>query len=251
MKTPSMDLLDQTYPSPAENLACDEALLDWVDAHAEPPGQTEGVLRFYESPSPFVVVGYGNKVESEVDVDACAAAGVPVFRRVSGGGTVVLGPGCLAYAVALPLHVASDLESVTGTNRWIMERQRQAMQVAAGGEVQVQVQGHTDLTVGGLKFSGNSQRRRARSVLFHGTFLLCFDLSSMARWLRVPSAEPAYRAGRTHAEFVTNLAVERAAAKLALVKAWGAGRPFRESLEERVRNLVNERYDRSDWNYRR
>ncbi|MBL9139986.1 MAG: lipoate--protein ligase family protein [Verrucomicrobiales bacterium] len=249
MTTIDMDLLDLTYPTPAENLACDEALLDWVDTHAESCGGTEGVLRFYESPELFVVVGYGNKVESEVNVSACADAGVPVLRRVSGGGTVVLGPGCLAYAIALPTHVALELESVTGTNRWIMERQRRAMQAVTAREVRVQ--GHTDLTVDGLKFSGNSQRRRARSVLFHGTLLLSFDLSVISRCLRFPSMEPDYRAGRAHAAFVTNLALAGATVKSALAAEWGAERPFRGTLEDRVRNLVNERYERSDWNNRR
>ncbi|MCC7374361.1 MAG: lipoate--protein ligase family protein [Verrucomicrobiales bacterium] len=244
-----MELFDHSYPTPAENLACDEALLDWVDADAVSGGGTDGVLRFYESSVPFVVVGYGNKVESEVDVGACRASGIPVMRRISGGGTVVLGAGCLAYAVALPIRIAAELESVTGTNRWIMDRQRRALQAATGREVRVQ--GHTDLTVDGLKFSGNSQRRRARSVLFHGTLLLSFELSLVSRCLRLPSVEPEYRAGRSHAEFVTNLAVGGATVKSALAAEWGAERPFRESLEDRVRNLVNDRYERSDWNNRR
>ena len=35
----------------------------------------------------------------------------------------------------------------------------------------VEVQGHTDLAINSLKFSGNSQRRKERFLLFHGVFL--------------------------------------------------------------------------------
>ena len=59
-----------------------------------------------------------------------------------------------------------------------MERNLAAIELAIGSRPSaIQVQGHTDLTVDGLKFSGNSQRRRRKFLLFHGTFLLKFDLT--------------------------------------------------------------------------
>ena len=59
-----MKHLDLTLPSPTENLACDEALLDWCEEN----GGKE-VLRFWESPETFVVVGYANKIAVEVNVE--------------------------------------------------------------------------------------------------------------------------------------------------------------------------------------
>ena len=70
-----MTLLDLTLPTPAENLALDEALLD-----AAEDGVGGEVLRFWESPTPFVVVGYANKIASEVNVAACEATGGPEPR---------------------------------------------------------------------------------------------------------------------------------------------------------------------------
>ena len=57
-----MKLLDLTLPTPAENLACDEALLNQAEANG---GE---ILRFWEPREHFVVVGYANKVGTEVDV---------------------------------------------------------------------------------------------------------------------------------------------------------------------------------------
>lgn len=247
-----MRWLDLTLADPAANLALDEALLEAVESGGAP-----GVLRTYEPPSCCVVVGYGNRVAREVDLEACVDSGtgegagtmpIPVLRRISGGGTVVLGPGCLAYALVLPVTANPELESVTGTNRFVMERNRSALAGLLGRPVAVQ--GHTDLTLGNLKFSGNSQRRRSGTVLFHGTFLLDFDLARIGRLLRRPSVEPAYREGRDHADFLVNLERTASEVKSALRTAWDANEAWLENLEHRVADLMRERYGRAEWHRR-
>src|SRR5258708_2951393 len=102
--TLALQLFDAAFPSPAENLACDEALLD-VSENSEDPG----FLRFWESPSHFVVLGYGKHLQSEVFREACAEAGIPILRRCSGGGTVLQGPGSFNYTLILPINHAPEL----------------------------------------------------------------------------------------------------------------------------------------------
>ena len=50
-----------------------------------------------------VVVGRSSRLDEEVHLDACRAAGVPVLRRPSGGAAIVSGPGCLMYALGAEL----------------------------------------------------------------------------------------------------------------------------------------------------
>jgi len=239
-----MRVLDLTLPTPAENLACDEALLDAAEA-----GQIGEVLRFWESPVPFVVVGYANKVPTEVDVTACEARGIPILRRCSGGGAVVQGAGCLNYALILKITERGDTRSISAANQFIMERNRAAINSALGtSRSALRVEGHTDLAVGGLKFSGNSQRRRKHFLLFHGTFLLNFDLKLVGSLLRKPSLQPDYRAGRNHGEFVTNLDLSAAAVKRALREAWSAGDATDEFPVASIASLVMEKYLRAEWN---
>src|SRR5258708_4786199 len=61
------------------------------------------LLRFWEWPSFAVVVGAGGKLAEEVHVEQCAADRVPVARRSSGGGSVLVGPGCLLFSLVLPM----------------------------------------------------------------------------------------------------------------------------------------------------
>jgi lipoate---protein ligase len=239
-----MIFLDLTLPTPAENLACDEALLDWCEA-----GGGEEVLRFWESPEHFIVLGYANKVAIEVSVAACESRDIPILRRCSGGGTVVQGPGCLSYALVLQITADSPTRNISSANQFIMERNRAAIESAIGNRQSViQVQGHTDLATGGLKFSGNSQRRRRKFLLFHGTFLLNFDLKLIGELLRMPSLQPDYRQGRSHGEFVTNLKLPADEVKAALQKTWNTSRSFSRDLRSEITKLVEQKYSKPEWN---
>ncbi len=234
-----MQYLDLTLASAAANLACDEALLDALEI-----GAGADVLRFWEPEQWFVVAGYSNKVAREVNLAACRQAGVGVFRRCTGGGTVLQGPGCLNYSLALQFQGRPPLETVSGANRHIMARQRDAL--AGLLRRPVEVMGCTDLALGGLKFSGNAQRRKRRALIFHGTFLLRLDLTLMGRFLNMPSRQPDYRQGRPHDRFLMNLNVNAAAVKDALRQAWGARTPLPEPPD--CRRLIAEKYARDDWN---
>jgi lipoate-protein ligase A len=234
-----MQHLDLTFASAAANLACDEALLDTCE-----DGSGAEVLRFWQPRQCFVVAGYSSAVAREVNLAACRQAGLGVFRRCSGGGTVLQGPGCLNYALVLRIDGHPSLESISGANRRIMERQRMAL--AALLRRPVEVKGCTDLTLGGLKFSGNAQRRKRHALIFHGTFLLHFDLSLMDQFLLMPSRPPDYRQGRPHHRFLMNLDVAASALQDALREAWAAHTPLSEAPD--CQRLIEEKYTREDWN---
>ena len=180
-------VLEVTRATPEENLAFDDELL---------AGGRE-VLRLWESPRPFVVLGRSCRVETDVHVEACAAEGVPVLRRSSGGGTVVLGPGCLNYSLVLS---RPGLMNVVESYGLILGAVVEALGVAGLG-----VEG-TDLVLGGRKVAGCAQRRSGRWLLHHGT-ILCegVDLARIGRLLKEPPRQPLYRAGRPHADFLAPL----------------------------------------------
>src|SRR5262249_16906736 len=149
------------------------------------------------------------------------------------------GPGCLNYALVLGIDENGPLRSISAANRFIMDRNRAALESlsAPGGhdaqgpssksenrkpKSPIAVRGHTDLPIDGFKFSGNSQRRRRRFLLFHGSFLLQADIALISEVMPLPSKQPDYRRNRSHAAFLANLNIPADEVKTALKSAWQA-----------------------------
>ena len=238
-----MKHLDLTLPSPAENLACDEALLDACEEN-----DGEEVLRFWETSETFVVVGYANKIAAEVNVENCRARQIPIFRRCSGGGTVLQGRGCLNYTLILRIAENSATASISSANKFIMERNREAIEALF--KSQISVRGHTDLAIAGRKFSGNSQRRKKNFLLFHGTFLLNFDLALVGDFLRMPSRQPDYRQSRSHDDFLANLNLPAERIKVALKEIWNAPGELKAVPQSEIQTLAAQKYSTGEWNFK-
>ena len=238
-----MKFLDLTLPKPTENLACDEALLDACEA-----GECDELLRFWEPLQMFVVLGYGNRTATEVNIDACQAGGIPILRRCSGGGTVLQGPGCLNYSVMLRIVESGQTHSISGTNRFVLDQNRRAFESLV--KSQIDLQGQTDLSICNLKFSGNAQRRKRNFLIFHGTFLLQFDIASIGKFLLMPSQQPEYRKQRTHEDFLTNLELSPEVVKRALQTQWQATKPLHNLPASRIKELSETKYLKDEWNFR-
>lgn len=238
-----MHWLDLTLPTIAENLALDEALL----LHAE-DGMGNAVLRCWEWPHYAVVLGAGGKVSEEVQEEACRSDGVPILRRSSGGGTVLLGPGCLCFSLILDYEHSHLLREIPFSYVYILDRLRNALADLLPSIAQA---GTSDLMAGGLKFSGNAQQRKRRFLLHHGTLLHAFDLERIGKYLAMPPRQPAYRQGRDHAAFVCNLPVAGDELKRRLQTTWGAVAELRVWPTERLPQLVSDKYGKAEWTHRR
>lgn len=241
-----MLLLHQTLDSPAANLALDELLLQEV---ASGTHLQSGVLRFWESPRPFVVLGRGSRVADEALLADCQRLGVAVLRRVSGGMSIVTGPGCLMYAVIerKPEEVGTHIDRL---HSYVLERMAQALRTLHPAVAHV---GTSDLALrqpdGTLqKFSGNSLRITSEAFLYHGTLLYDFDLGLVPLCLPAPPREPAYRAGRPHMAFVTNFPATADQLMAAIADEWQARENGFEWSPDRLAELCRTRYEQADWN---
>jgi lipoate-protein ligase A len=237
-----MRLLDLTLPTLAENLALDEALLLEADA-----GRGGEVLRWWEWRQPAVVLGAAGRLAEEVHEPACLADAVPIQRRASGGGTVLLDAGCLVYSLVLAYEREPALAHVGSSYRFILERTAQALRDRVAGLAPA---GTSDLAIAGRKVSGSAQQRKRGFLLHHGTLLYAFDCARVGRYLRPPPRQPDYRQHRGHEAFLTNLPIPAEELKLRLTRVWQADRPADWPVE-RVRELVTTRYGTADWPRRR
>ena len=247
-----MRLLDLTLPAPPENIALDEALLNAAECAAldgiETHDQFE-TLRIWESPEPVVVVGSSTRVAEEVNLEACSADRVPVLRRVSGGTTIVAGPGCLMYAAVLSYKLRPALRSIDQAHRFVLDAIAGSLNQQLAGKPILRA-GTSDLAIGDHKFSGNALRCRRHFLLYHGTLLYNFPLSLISKYQYLPSRQPDYRQQRSHDDFVMNLRLGRDQILAALIEAFMARELLERIPGDWVQKLVSEKYSQPDWNNR-
>jgi lipoate-protein ligase A len=233
--------LNLTLPTAIENVALDEALLDWAEAG---PADQE-VLRIWESPEPLVVVGRSSRVAQEINISYCSEQRIRIVRRSSGGAAIVAGPGCLMYAVVLSYQSRPELRDISRAHTFVLDRL--ATTISNYG-IEAARAGTSDLVLNGRKFSGNSLRAKRNHFLYHGTLLYDFDLSLIASCLLMPPRQPDYRGAREHRDFVMNAPLSRQQLTEALDVAWLTTGELTDVPMSRVKDLVDSRFSQNTWN---
>jgi lipoate---protein ligase len=234
--------LDRTLPTLAENLALDEALLLAAEA-----GGPE-VLRVWEWPTCAVVLGAGGRIADDVNEDRCSADHVPMARRASGGGTVLLGHGCLLFSVVLAFARDPALTQILSTYVYVLGRVADGLRSLAPD---LDVRGSSDLSRLERKISGNAQQRKRTHLLQHGTLLYDFDAEQAARYLRLPPRQPGYRRQRSHRDFMANIPATAEQLRRCLRDVWRADNEMMQWPQDIVQKLVAEKYALDEWIRRR
>ncbi len=240
-----MRLIHYSHPDPATNLALEEVLLDEVEQ-----GRSPDTLRFWESPVPFVVLGTAQVLADEVKGPHCLADGMPIMRRCTAGGCVLQGPGSFNYALYLTYDSFPETASLHASYRFILGKVCDALATLG---IAATHEGTSDIAIGGLKVSGNAQRRRRRALLHHGTLLYQADAVAISRYIREPADRPNYRGSRSHGEFVTALPATPEALATVLSAAFGPCDASTLTPEEALRaaDLAREKYNQAVWIRRR
>ena len=244
-------LADLAPSDPATGLGLEEALLESVRKGGEDS------LRIWVNRRA-VVIGRSQGAASEVDLERARALGIPLLRRLSGGGTVYHYPGNLN--VSLFLADGRPLGGVEET----FARLGEAFSRGLAALCPAVSPAWNSLFIGKRKVGGGAQARRGASLLYHTTLLLKPDAIPMEELLL--ALRPGYRPRgvASHPHPVTTLAEagekeldsEEVGRAMAAAAAELLGKPLRESeptAAERARaaTLAEEKYGRASWNLSR
>lgn len=126
--------------------------------------------------SPSVVIGKHQVAHREADTEFVTAAGIPVIRRISGGGAVYHDQGNINFSFILTSEHGHQVDFRKYTLPVINFLKSLGVDAA--------FEGKNDLKVGGLKISGNAEHVYRRRVLHHGTLLFDADLGVLGKSLR-------------------------------------------------------------------
>ncbi len=183
-----MYFLDKASRDPYFNIALEEFVLKQSD---------KDIFMLWEN-SPSLIVGKHQNPYQEVEPSCLLAEEVPVIRRISGGGTVFHGEGNLNYTFITSSKNGDDKINFGKYTQPIIQFLNNAGVPAA-------MTGKSNLTVNGLKFSGNAAHVFKNRSIHHGTLLFDADLNQIKNYLRPESEHIHSRAVSSIRAKVTNL----------------------------------------------
>ncbi|NRD80727.1 lipoate--protein ligase family protein [Bacillus sp. BRMEA1] len=278
MKKEVWRFIDSGNCSPSFNMALDEALLDWHSTGKIPP-----VIRFYGWNPPTLSVGYFQKVEKEIDLEAVREHKLGFVRRPTGG-RGVLHEHELTYSVIVSEDHPEMPKSVTEAYRVISEGLLKGFQLlgleayfavpktAAEREalknprsaVCFDAPSWYELVVEGRKVAGSAQTRQKGVILQHGSILLDLDEDKLFSLFKYPNdrvKERMKRVFKDKAVAINEISSRRITleeAKEAFYKGFAEGlnvdlEPYQLTAEELqyVEKLAKERYESDEWNFKR
>ncbi|MBT4409253.1 MAG: hypothetical protein HN936_05775 [Bacteroidetes bacterium] len=155
---------------------------------------------FWQPDEKYLVLGQSNKAERSLIVDQVLADNVRVYKRPSGGESVILSPKTLVISVRL---LSGKLE-----NPQIYFRRINSVIINAlkeTGVKDISYKGISDITIGEKKILGSSIYRKKNMVFYHAVLNVSENILLISKYLQHPPKEPDYRQGRDHADFVTSL----------------------------------------------
>jgi len=174
-------------------MALDEALLLGRLRHASPP-----TLRFFAWAPPTISLGYGQRLDGGVDVQAAAAMGVGLVRRLTGGSAILheSAEWEVTYSVAGAAGDFPGADDLHGTYRWIGAALAAGLRELGAPVEMVPVvpsdpaampafcfarTGSHEIEVDGRKLVGSAQRRQGAAFLQHGSVMLAADGDRLRR----------------------------------------------------------------------
>lgn len=151
-----------------------------------------------EGSTPAIVLGISGKVEELVDPEKHKQNRIPLIKRFSGGGTVVVDEDTLFISFICQKELHPFPCYPEPIMRWSEELYKEAFALP-GFHLR-----ENDYAIGERKCGGNAQYLRKERWVHHTTFLWDYREERMDLLLH-PKKTPKYREGRKHEEFICRL----------------------------------------------
>ncbi|MBN1253028.1 MAG: hypothetical protein JXR51_13840 [Bacteroidales bacterium] len=148
----------------------------------------------------YIVIGRSNNIEDSVFIEKVKEERIEIFKRPSGGETVILSPK--TAVISVKLNVKNEL------NVHHYFKEINTIIISALSELGIKnlnQKGISDISIGNKKILGSSIYRKPDKIFYHAVLNISEDVSLISKYLKHPKKEPDYRKGRSHDEFVTSI----------------------------------------------
>ncbi len=239
-----MKYIEMPGTDPYQNLATEEYVFSRLD-------RSESYFMLWQNSNAIIIGKHQNTVE-EINQAFVDAHGIRVARRLTGGGAVYHDTGNLNFTFIVDQDRAEDFNFHVFVEP--------VLRVLQSLGVPAVFTGRNDLTIDGMKFSGNSQYARGGRLLAHGCIMLDANVDYLSQALQVKKAKYESRGIKSvrsrvtciNRHLKTPLSMDQF--KELLRQAVFAGNDiesytFTEEDKQEIDRLRNEKYATWDWNY--
>ncbi|KAF8390142.1 hypothetical protein HHK36_024664 [Tetracentron sinense] len=150
--------------------------------------------------SPTIVMGISGKPAELIELELVLQNRVPVIRRFTGGGTVIVDRGTLFVTFICNKDAIPGLQPYPSP---IMSWSRLLYKEVFRGIGDFDLR-ENDYVFDNRKFGGNAQSITKNRWIHHTSFLWDYDVKNMA-YLKLPTRAPEYRSARGHEEFICRM----------------------------------------------
>jgi lipoate-protein ligase A len=182
-----MLILDSPSTDPYFNIAAEEYLLK----------ETDGDFAFIYINDPSIIIGKHQNAYAEINLPYIFEYGIPVVRRISGGGTVWHDHGNVNFSFIL-----------NGKEGQLVNFRQYATPVLnylKSLHIPAEFGSRNEILVEGKKISGNAEHVFRNRVLHHGTLLYSSDLRTLQSALRTEQGKYRDRAVQSIRSQVANI----------------------------------------------
>ncbi len=248
----------------ASNMALDEALLLARARGIAPP-----TVRFFSWSPPAVSIGYSQRLDARINVEACRRLDVDLVRRPTGGSAIYhdTREREVTYSVVAGVADFEGAGDLLLTYRWIGAALAAGLRTLGAAAELVPVlrerersdppafcfarTGSYEIEARGKKLVGSAQRRQSDAFLQHGSVLLGTEVGRL-RLLFPGEGDPLVGMTTLEAELGRRPTFEETVAALVagFRETWGLGLAPGDVLpEERrlVERLIREKYGAESW----
>ncbi|OEF98771.1 hypothetical protein BHF68_01720 [Desulfuribacillus alkaliarsenatis] len=177
-------IIDDKPQTAAMNMAIDEAMLMAHKKHNLPP-----TLRLYQWEKPTLSIGYFQRVERDIDMQAADRYNIDLIRRISGG-RAVLHNNELTYSIVIAESHPNIPKGVTESYRYLSQGLLKTLELleidAELAKNSCNLREHSaacydtpswyELLVAGKKLIGSAQVRKQGAILQHGSIPFELDI---------------------------------------------------------------------------
>lgn len=230
---------------PAVNLALEEYAVRQVDI------SHDYCLLYLNQPC--IVVGRHQNTFEEINYPYVLKNNIPVYRRISGGGTVYHDSGNLSFSF-ITRYDKKKFNNYAYFNRPIIKALHSL-------KIPAELNGRNDIVIGEKKISGNAQFTSLNRMVSHGTLLFDAKLDTLSVALKQPPYQVTSRAIKSVRSPVTNISdylrrpIDMSRFKNLIREfLFGKDNPvpvysFSEAEWEEIRNLAETKYRTWVWNF--